>query len=229
MRNWKSHIELLAIFHLCRSALMHFSPRWIIKSKSRSFLGLSNYTHIFTSIDIDRSARVIIDKQGFFVCGTDTSSFKGWAGRTKLHMEKKSKLFVNGEFWLGRGSKLWLLENGELTLNGPNSYTSGNNLIICKDQVVIGARTQIAWGVTISDHDFHKTYDLEGNQQLETAPVKIGNDVWIGANATILKGVTVGDRAVIASGAIVTRDVPSESLVGGNPAKIIKEKVIFKG
>lgn len=229
MRNWKSHLELLAIGHLFRSVVMHFSPRWIIKSKSNKFLGLSNYTHVFTSIDIDRSASVTIDKEGFFVCGTDTSSFKGWAGRTKLHMEKNSKLFVNGEFWLGRGSKLWLLENGELILNGPNSFTSGNNLIICKDKVEIGARTQIAWGVTISDHDFHKTYDLDGNQQLETSPIKIGDDVWIGANATILKGVTIGNRAVIASGAVVTKDVPSESLVGGNPAKIIKEKIIFKG
>jgi acetyltransferase-like isoleucine patch superfamily enzyme len=229
MRNWKSHLELLAIGHLCRSVVMHFSPRWRIKSKSKKFLGLSNYTHVFTSINIDRSASVIIDKEGFFVCGTDTSTFKGWTGRTKLHMGKNSKLCVNGEFWLGRGSKIWLLEGGELVLNGPNSFTAGNNLIICKDKVEIGARAQIAWGVTVTDHDFHKTYDLEGNQQLETAPVKIGDDVWIGANATILKGVTVGDRAVIASGAMVTKDVPSESLVGGNPAKIIKEKIIFKG
>ena len=219
MRNWKSHLELLAIGHLFRSVVMHFSPRWIIKSKSNKFLGLSNYTHVFTSIDIDRSASVTIDKEGFFVCGTDTSSFKGWAGRTKLHMEKNSKLFVNGEFWLGRGSKLWLLENGELILNGPNSYTSGNNLIICKNKVEIGVRAQIAWGVSISDHDFHKTYDLDGNQQLETAPIKIGDDVWIGANCTILDGAIIEQGVVIGAGSIVSGRCLSYCIYFGNPIK----------
>ncbi len=54
------------------------------------------------------------------------------------------------------------------------------------------------------------------------APVKIGNDVWIGAHATILSGVTIGNGAVIAAGAVVTKDVPENAVVGGVPAKIIK-------
>ena len=54
------------------------------------------------------------------------------------------------------------------------------------------------------------------------APVKIGNNVWIGAHATILAGVTIGDNAVVAAGAVVTKDVPVNVVVGGVPAKIIK-------
>ena len=87
---------------------------------------------------------------------------------------------------------------------------------------------QIAWGVTICDHDFHKTY-TDGNQNVETAPVNIGKNVWIGMDATILKGVTIGDGAIVAAGAIVTRDVPARTLVGGAPARILKENVDFRG
>lgn len=55
------------------------------------------------------------------------------------------------------------------------------------------------------------------------APIKIGNDVWIGAHATILSGVTIGNGAVVAAGAVVTKDVPENTVVGGVPAKIIKK------
>ena len=59
-------------------------------------------------------------------------------------------------------------------------------------------------------------------------PVTIGDNVWIGGRAIINPGVTIGDNAVIASGAVVTKDVPNNVVVGGNPAKIIKTKIIFE-
>jgi acetyltransferase-like isoleucine patch superfamily enzyme len=57
---------------------------------------------------------------------------------------------------------------------------------------------------------------------LEPHPVNIGNKVWIGANATILPGVTIGDGAIVAAGAVVTKDVVPKTLVGGVPARLIK-------
>ena len=62
----------------------------------------------------------------------------------------------------------------------------------------------------------------EQRANLEPAPIHIGKNVWIGANAIVLPGVTIGDGAVIAAGAIVTNDVPSFTVVGGSPAKKIK-------
>ena len=61
-----------------------------------------------------------------------------------------------------------------------------------------------------------------------TAPIHIGNHVWIGTRATILKGVDIGEGAIIAAGAVVTHDVPPHSIVGGVPAKVIAENVKWK-
>ncbi|MDE6105231.1 MAG: sugar O-acetyltransferase [Clostridia bacterium] len=82
------------------------------------------------------------------------------------------------------------------------------------DNVLIGQQVVIA----TLNHDLSP--EKRGN--MLPAPVKIGNGVWIGAHATILSGVTIGDGAVIAAGAVVTKDVPKNTVVGGVPAKVIK-------
>lgn len=55
------------------------------------------------------------------------------------------------------------------------------------------------------------------------APIVLGKNVWVGSNATILQGVTIGDNSVVAAGAVVTKDVPADTVVGGVPAKVIKK------
>ncbi|MEY8308177.1 DapH/DapD/GlmU-related protein [Erysipelotrichaceae bacterium 51-3] len=82
------------------------------------------------------------------------------------------------------------------------------------DGVLIGHNVVLA---TIN-HDL----DPAQNRKNHYAPITIGNHVWIGSNATILSGVTIGDWAVVAAGAVVTRDVPPRTIVGGVPAKVIK-------
>jgi len=229
MRNIRKHVEFSAILHLARSVLFYFRKNVIIESKSTRYLGLCSYIHFFTSILMKKGSEVVFKNKGFLVFGTEVSSFKGWAGRSKLHMESNSKLIINNEVWIGRGSLVWLLEGGVLEFSGQESFTAGKNIIICKDRVQIGSRVQIAWGVTITDHDFHKLYESDGSQRLETSPVVICDDVWIGMNVTILKGVTIGKGAVIGAESIVTKDVPPKSLVAGNPAKIIKSNIDFRG
>jgi len=142
-------------------------------------------------------------------------------------MRENSKLIFNGYTQIGGGSLVWVLENGRIEFGG-GGFTAGKSIIIAKESVKIGNNCQIAWGVTISDHDFHRTF-TEGVQNLETAPVEIGDGVWIGMNATILKGVRVGERAIIGAGSVVTKDVPAFSMVVGSPAKIVKNNVEFYG
>ena len=76
--------------------------------------------------------------------------------------------------------------------------------------------------VYITDHDHGMDVNLPiPSQPLRSAPVVIGEDVWLGAGAKVLKGVTIGDKAVVAAGAVVTRDVPSRAIVAGIPARQI--------
>ena len=102
------------------------------------------------------------------------------------------------------------------------------------DHVEIGKYCSFAYGVTImasGEHNYRAvaTYpfsarfdDDEITDTFTKGPVRIGNDVWICAKATILSGVTVGDGAVIAAGAVVTKDVPPYAIVAGVPARVVK-------
>ena len=88
-------------------------------------------------------------------------------------------------------------------------------------RITIDDGALIGHGVVLAtlNHDM----DQEKRQQLHPAPIHIGKRVWIGANATITAGVTIGDNSVVAAGAVVTKDVPANVVVGGVPARIIKE------
>lgn len=91
--------------------------------------------------------------------------------------------------------------------------------------VTIGHHVNLAQGITVTalNHKFENPDIRIDEQGVSTKPVVIGNDIWVGANAVILPGVTIGDHSVIAAGAIVTKDAPPHSLVAGVPAKVIKQ------
>lgn len=91
--------------------------------------------------------------------------------------------------------------------------------------VTIGNHVNLAQGITVTalNHNFENPDKRIDEQGVSTNPVTIGDDIWIGANAVILPGVSIGNHSVVAAGAVVTKDVPPHSLVAGVPAKIIKQ------
>ena len=91
--------------------------------------------------------------------------------------------------------------------------------------VTIGSHVNLAQGITVTalNHNFSDPSLRIDEQGVSTKAVVIGDDVWIGANAVILPGVTIGSHVVVAAGAVVTKDVPANTLVGGVPAKVIKQ------
>ena len=91
------------------------------------------------------------------------------------------------------------------------------------EKVEIGSGSIVSWDVDILDTDFHSIIRCDGSDSVKIKPVKIGNNCWIGAKATILKGVCIGNGSVIAAGSIVTKSFPEYSLIAGNPAVLIKK------
>jgi len=137
--------------------------------------------------------------------------------------KKLSRLIIDGEFTIFNGCTVSIQENAVLKIG--SGYINSNSMILCFNQITIGNDVIIADQVTIRDSDNHNII-YEGYE--ESKPINIGNHVWIGMKATILKGVTIGDGAIIAAGAVVTKDVPSKCLVAGVPAKIIKINIEWK-
>lgn len=125
------------------------------------------------------------------------------------------------EFWGGKSERPYL----EI---GDNCSFGAYNHITCANKMVIGEHCLTGKWVTITDNSHGETdYDSlllpPAEREITTkGPVIIGTNVWIGDKATILPGVTIGDGAVIAASAVVTKDVPAYSVVGGNPARVLK-------
>lgn len=138
-----------------------------------------------------------------------------------LRMDENSVLECHG-FSFMYGADIILFKDSHLAL-GKGSFINSDCKIRCHKEITIGEGCAISHDFTVMDSDAH---ELDGNRN--TNPVHIGNHVWIGTRVTILNGVNVGDGAVIAAGSLVTKDVPAGSLVGGVPAKVIKEKVEWK-
>jgi len=100
-----------------------------------------------------------------------------------------------------------------------------NAVIVSKKSIQIGTRTLIGCGVKIWDTDFHSLSASDrnsGDLDIKSLPIVIGKDVFIGANSIILKGVTIGNRSIIAAGSVVTKNVGENEVWGGNPAKKIR-------
>lgn len=137
-----------------------------------------------------------------------------------LALGYQSRLFVAHSFRIYSGARITITDGATLKLG--SGYINNNFSLNCFSIIEIGNDVAIAENVTIRDSDNHH---IHMNKTPVTQPIKIGDHVWIGMNATILKGVTIGNGAIVAAGAVVNRDVPENTMVGGVPAKILKENV----
>jgi acetyltransferase-like isoleucine patch superfamily enzyme len=94
-------------------------------------------------------------------------------------------------------------------------------IISAKHRIEIGKSCAISWNCTIIDDDMHTIVYSKIPERKKGDFVKIGDNVWIGANSIILKGVTISDNVIVAAGSVVRDDIPSNSIVAGNPARVV--------
>ena len=137
---------------------------------------------------------------------------------TFFRMDNQSQLSVDGDFDIFYGNDVHIFSGGKLELD--SGFINSYGKIECHKYIKIGKNCAIGPYAIILDSDGHQILG-----KCNTAEVIIGNNVWIGARVTILKGVHIGDGAVIAAGTIVNKDVPARSLVAGNPMHLICDNV----
>ena len=137
-----------------------------------------------------------------------------------IEVSKKGKFSIGNKLFTRTG--FHIVVDGGICKIGNNCFFNHNCSITCLERVSIGNRCTFGNNVVIVDHD----HSVHGeNTKFVTVPIIIEDDVWVGANVVILKGVTIGKEAVIAAGSVVTKDVPPNCIFIAGKRKEKKGKV----
>ncbi len=182
------------------------------------------------------------------------SDYLRWRYRKKVtYIGSGQKFYRTTKLNISKGSKLVLHENtrvhcsisclygGEIEMEKWVKMGPEGKILSC-NYVRIGAYTAIGRHVTICDNNNHPVdpefrrkmrvtpegHDMRSWRHSDSKPIIIGENVWVGEDVRICKGVTIGDNAVIAACSVVTKDVPPNSIAAGNPAKIVKTDIHIK-
>lgn len=200
--------------------LLYYNFVRITRASGKAFLILARHS----LIDADKTARIELRSSVIFGwCNMRCSSRL----ETALCMARNSKIIFGGgknfgQIQVGYGSYIQVGKNAELSIG--DTFINREVKIICNKKITIGDGCIIAMGTVIRDND-GGSHRLLSPGYTNAKPVSIGNHVWLGENSMVLKGVTIGDGAVVAASSVVTCDVPPHCLVAGTPARVIRENI----
>lgn len=170
-----------------------------------------------------------------YLMGVRVPSNVTFYGYTKFILHKNAKLVINGGvtfrssrysnlIGLNRGCIISLMSKRSELIFDKNVGLSGT-VIGCFSKITIGANVRCGANTLITDSDWH----LNDSRSSEPAPIIIEDNVWLGANVTVLKGVRIGKNSVIGASSLVARDIPENVVAAGNPCKVIRSLDSAKG
>lgn len=214
---------LIHIKHSLSAIIRHMrTAREISVSLPRTILLLFSYRRL--KIFACRQSRVRLSAKslqgsGMLIFGATWPSSVSYPSQLVVH--DTGELHLDNCSKICHGATVSVAENACLKLKG--CFINNNTNIACYHSVSIGNGTVISENVLIRDDDGHS---IEGSNN--HGRIVVGDNVWIGLNVIILKNVVIGDGAIVAAGAVVTKDVAPGTLVGGNPARLIREHISWK-
>ncbi|MCH9695880.1 MAG: hypothetical protein K0U72_15305 [Gammaproteobacteria bacterium] len=149
-------------------------------------------------------------------------------GCTSITLDRNATLSVAGDFQLGQGVSVSIAEGGKIDLGGREASTgsgiTADCVVMVEKSLSIGNDVIIAWGCTLSDSDWH---EIEGVERC--LPVTIARDVWIAHDVSVVKGARIPAGCIVAPRSVVGRsEYPEKALLGGVPAKVLKEGVRWR-
>lgn len=146
--------------------------------------------------------------------------------RSRTIWQVSGRVAFMGTADIGHGSRISV--TGELVL-GDRLIIAAESAIVAQNSIHIGSGVLVSWDVLIIDTDAHRIYDVAGHLVNQPMPIRIGNSVWLGCRALVLKGVEIADGVVVAAASTVARAVTTpNAVVGGNPARVVRENVRWK-
>ena len=202
-------IALFIIFKGFEKVLRIIKNRYyLFIQKEYLILKKVNYSRILinglTKWSVHDTASVVIGEGAIINSGVDNGI--GIECYSKVEVGPHAKLVIGDEFGMS------------------------NTVIQCRSSITIGERVRIGNGCLIMDTDFHNLdwrkrtyYDKHDDEPVKSAPIIIGDNVFIGTRCIITKGVEIGKHSVIAAGSVVVSNIPEDEIWGGNPAKFIKK------
>ena len=141
---------------------------------------------------------------------------------TLIKIDGNGSLHLHDGVYIYAGARIIIASTGKVQI-GSNTSIAANTYILSRNEIRIGSDCAISWECQIMDTDFHEV--IENRNKVTEI---IGNHVLVCSKVTILKGVVIGDNAVIAAGSVVTKDVPAGCIAAGSPARVVRKNINWK-
>ncbi|MEI6856498.1 acyltransferase [Psychrilyobacter sp.] len=151
----------------------------------------------------------------------NVGKIKGAKAESYLRLEEEATFNIKNSFKIYYNADICIFKGATLKIG--SGFMNAGSQIRCKKSIEIGENVAISRGVTIWDTDAHQIFYEDGRKSVIDKKVTIGNNVWLGNNVTILKGVKIGNNVIIGAGSVVNKDIPSNMLAVGIPAKPVKQ------